>query len=176
MTGDHIRTGIAAIALALSATACDQAATNTNTANVNANRNNVIVTNANSNTAANTNTTRDRDLTRADFDREKDRYAREAKESGRKIGTGADDLWIWAKARTALVAADDLRDSTISVDVENNAATLTGTVASQAQKTRAEEVVKGIEGVKSVRNQLTVSASGTNTNTAGNSNSGNRRS
>jgi hyperosmotically inducible protein len=176
MTGDHLRIAIATVTLALSAAACDQTATNTNTTtNSNANRNNIIVTNANTNSAANTNRS-DRDITRADFEKEKDRYAREAKDAGRTIGAGADDLWIWTKTRAALATADDLRDSTINVDVDNNAVTLTGTVASAAQKTRAEQVAKEIEGVKSVKNQLTVSASGTssNSNTA-NSNAANKR-
>jgi osmotically-inducible protein OsmY len=37
--------------------------------------------------------------------------------------------------------------------------TLSGTVATQAQKTKAGQVAKGVEGVKSVRNNLTVSPS-----------------
>ena len=61
------------------------------------------------------------------------------------------------KTRFDLAAADDLRDSTINVDVDNDVVTLTGTVASAAQKTRAEAVAKAVEGVKTVRNQLKVS-------------------
>ena len=60
------------------------------------------------------------------------------------------------KTRFDLAAADDLRDSTINVDVDNGVVTLTGTVASAAQKTRAEAVAKAVEGVKSVKNQLKV--------------------
>jgi hypothetical protein len=37
-------------------------------------------------------------------------------------------------------------------------------VASAAQKTRAETVAKGVEGVKSVRNQLKVGADNANAN------------
>jgi hypothetical protein len=170
MSGQQIRIVIAAGVLACITGGCDPTATNTNTANANragnANSNTVIVTNANSNATANTNRT-DRDISRADFEREKDRYAREARDAGRKIGSGADDLWIWTKTRAALAAADDLRDSTVSVDVDNNAVTLTGSVANAAQKSRAEQVAKGIEGVKSVRNQLTVGTA-TNSNTARN--------
>jgi len=166
MRGDQLRITIAAGALALFAVGCDQTThTNTNApVNANANKNAIIVTNANSNTVANTNRN-DRDITRADFDKEKDKYEREAKDAGRKIGSGADDLWIWTKTRAALLAADDLRDSTINVDVDNNALTLTGTVANAGQKTKAEQVAKGIEGVKSVKNQLTVSAVATDTPT-----------
>ncbi|HYE65834.1 MAG TPA: BON domain-containing protein, partial [Pyrinomonadaceae bacterium] len=59
---------------------------------------------------------------------------------------------------------------TINVDVENSVVTLRGSVASNAQKTRAEQVAKGVEGVKSIRNQLTVSAAGDNRNTNANAN------
>src|SRR5690348_17372341 len=78
------------------------------------------------------------DISRADFEKQVDYYKQQAKEAGHKIGTGADDLWIWTKTRAALAYADDLRDSTIQVDVNNNAVTLTGTVANAEQKTKAE--------------------------------------
>ena len=73
---------------------------------------------------------------------DKERYQREAKESGRTVGTGVNDGWLWVKTRFDLAAADDLRDSTINVDVDKDVVTLTGTVASAAQKTRAEAVAK----------------------------------
>jgi osmotically-inducible protein OsmY len=75
------------------------------------------------------------------------------------------DAWLWTKTRFDLAAADDLRDSTIDVDVDNGVVTLTGTVASAAQKTRAEQAVKSVEGVKSVKNQLKVAADNANANT-----------
>ena len=57
-------------------------------------------------------------------------------------------------------AEDDLRDSTINVDVENEVVTLSGTVANAAQKRKAQQVARGIEGTKNVRSQLTISATG----------------
>ena len=106
---------------------------------------------------------------RAEYEANQERYNREAKESGRKVGTGANDTWLWIKTRFDLAAADDLRDSTINVDVDNDVVTLSGTVASAAQKTRAEAVAKSVEGVKSVRNQLKVQAN-TNANANANAN------
>jgi osmotically-inducible protein OsmY len=50
------------------------------------------------------------------------------------------------------------------VDVDNAVVTLTGTVASAAQKTRAEQSVKSVEGVRSVRNQLRVASENDNAN------------
>jgi osmotically-inducible protein OsmY len=148
---------------------CDNTAnTNNRAANANGNAN----TNANTNTVAtstpvvNANDNR-RAPTREEYERDKERYNREAKGQGRTIGTGVNDGWLWVKTRFDLAAADDLRDSTINVDVDNAVVTLSGTVASAVQRTRAEQVAKSVEGVKSVRNQLKVSASG---NTNGNAN------
>jgi hypothetical protein len=131
--------------------------TNTNIAASNAN------TKANVNTNANTNTNANRravnaNISREEYERDKKSFAEDAKRLGRAIGTGANDGWLWTKTRAVLAATEDLRDSTINVDVDNGVVTLSGTVATQAQKTKAAQVVKGIEGVKSVKNNLVVSA------------------
>jgi hyperosmotically inducible protein len=150
-------------ALTFAFTACNQPANeNVNTrANTNANNTNTTAVNTNAN--ANTNTRRA--LTREEYEKNKESYQREAKEAGRKIGTGINDGWLWVKARFDLAAADDLRDSTIDVDVDNSVVTLSGTVASAQQKAKAESISKSVEGVKAVKNLLKVSPSG-NTNTA----------
>lgn len=130
-------------------------------ANTNANRvanANTAMAPANTNTNANTNTRKG--LTRADYDRDKARYTKEAKDAGRTVGSGLNDGWLWVKTRYELAAADDLRDSTINVDLNNDVVTLTGTVATPAQKAKAEAVAKAVEGVKSVKNLLTVAAAG----------------
>jgi hypothetical protein len=150
---------------------------NTNqNANANANANAYANRNANvapSPTPTATAETR-RAPTREEYERDKARYQREAKESGRTIGTGLNDGWLWVKTRFDLAAADDLRDSTINVDVDNAVVTLSGTVASAAQKTRAEQVAKSVEGVKSVRNNLRVQAN-TNANANANANANRNR-
>jgi hyperosmotically inducible protein len=97
-------------------------------------------------------------ISRDEFERQKDRFAEEAKKLGHKVGTGGEDLWLWTKTRAALAYADDLRDVTINIAVDNNVVTLSGTVPSDAQKTKAEEIARSIEGVKIVKNDLTVSA------------------
>ncbi|HZN00519.1 MAG TPA: BON domain-containing protein [Pyrinomonadaceae bacterium] len=152
-------------ALALLVAGCDRTANNNANANANA------VANANANATAtpaavaNNNANR-RAPTREEYDRDKARYDREAKESGRKVGSGANDGWLWVKTRFDLATADDLRDSTIDVDVDNGVVTLSGTVASTAQKARAEQVVTVVEGVRSVRNQLRVTSDNANANRA----------
>jgi hyperosmotically inducible protein len=168
---------IAMSALAALAVGCTSTTDNSNVATVsNSNNSNVIRVvnnNGNENTAGvstmngNANTRVNANLTREEYERNKARYESEAKSSGRSIGTGIDDAWIWTKARVSLAAVDDLRDSTINVDVNNGVVTLTGTVANAAQKAKAEATVKSISGVKSVKNELKISPSGnTNTNTA----------
>lgn len=121
--------------------------------NVNANRS----TNSNSRSG-------DWDLSREDFEKAKDRFEKEARELGRKVGNGSDDLWLWTKTRSALAYTEDLRDSTINVDVDNNVITLSGTVANDAQKAKAEEIARSIEGVKSVTSNLQVSQGGDSAN------------
>ena len=128
--------------------------TNAN-ANSNANANTAVAT---STPVPNTNANTRRAPTREDYERDKERYNQEAKDSGRTIGTGVNDGWLWVKTRFELAGADDLRDSTINVDVANAVVTLSGTVASAAQKTKAEQTAKAVEGVTSVRNQLRVAS------------------
>ena len=135
-----------------------ETATNTNT-NTNAN---MAATNANMNANANTNSSSrsvNANISREEYERERESFAEDARRLGRTIGTGANDGWLWTKTRAVLAAADDLRDSTINVDVDNAVVTLSGTVATQAQKNRAAQVAKGVEGVKSVRNNLAVTPS-----------------
>ena len=91
-----------------------------------------------------------------EFERDAESYGREAKNAGYNIGSGVKDRWIHFKTRGALLATDDLRESTINVDVDNNVVTLRGTVANQAQSKKAEQVAKGIEDVKSVKNNLQI--------------------
>jgi len=155
---------IAVAALAGLVAGCDNTANQNATANRNGNANaNANATATASPVVANTNS--NRAPTRAEYEANRERYNREAKESGRRVGTGTNDTWLWVKTRFDLAAADDLRDSTINVDVDNDVVTLSGTVASAAQKTRAETVAKAVEGVKSVRNQLKVQSGNSNANT-----------
>ena len=144
---------------------CQSAPTNTN---VNTNVNgNMAAVNGNSNTANVTIDNRigwaDTNITREDYEKKRGEYERDRGAS--TIGQGANDSWLWFKTRAALLATDELRESTINVDVENDVVTLRGTVADAAQKTRAEQVARGIEGVKSVKNDLKIAPADSLTNT-----------
>ena len=159
--------------MALTFSACEGPANhNANTSNANLNANTAASPTPTAVANANTNTRTA--PTREEYEREKERNDREAREqargSGRTVGTGLNDAWLWTKARFDLAAADDLRDSTINVDVVNAVITMTGTVASAAQKTKAEQVAKAVDGVKSVKNQLKVVANNANANSNANAN------
>jgi hypothetical protein len=151
---------MATATLAFCLAACNQTANENANANARANANtNTAVANTNANANANTK----RAPTREEYEKNKESYAKEAKDAGRKIGTGLNDGWLWVKTRFDLAAVDNLRDSTINVDVDNGVVMLSGTVANAQQKSEAERVAKAVEGVKAVKNLLTVSAN-TNSN------------
>jgi osmotically-inducible protein OsmY len=147
-------------------------ATNTNTSsNVRNSNNTAVLVNA---TATPVATRSNSSISREEYDKNRAEYERDKGSS--TIGQGVNDSWIWFKTRTALAAADNLRDSTINVDVVNDIITLRGTVASAAQKNEAETVAKSIEGQKGVKNELIVRPSDSMTNQMvnGNSSTGNK--
>ena len=75
------------------------------------------------------------------------------------VTQSAKDAALTTKVKSALAADVGLRTLTgISVDSEGSVVTLKGSVDTEANKRRAEQVAQGIEGVSSVRNQLTVEA------------------
>lgn len=173
----HTGLALSALLATFAFAGCETTPTNTNANRVNANSNTAVVVNNNSNTTVVSNTNSNRvnaNVTREEWEKDKARYEKEAKEASSSIGQGANDLWIWTKTRAALTTTDDLRDSTVNVDVANDVITLKGTVATKAQKDKAVEVAKGIEGQKGVKDELKVapndSMTNTNTNSAVNGN------
>jgi len=63
---------------------------------------------------------------------------------------------ITAKTKLALIADKDVSAFDVDVDTAQNVVTLSGKVETAAAKASAERVAKGIDGVKSVNNQLQV--------------------
>ena len=66
------------------------------------------------------------------------------------------DAWITTKAKISLLTADDVSVRSVHVDTVNGAVTLHGKVKTEGEKERAAAAVRGIDGVKSVRNLLQV--------------------
>lgn len=85
----------------------------------------------------------------------KDKAASAAGTAGEKV----DDAQITARVNAGLTADKDLSAASIDVDTREGVVTLSGTVPSVAAKTRADEIAKNAKDVRSVNNQLTVSAS-----------------
>ena len=169
---------IALVSVAGLIAACGDTSTNSNNArangvtNLGANNANTgaIVVNANSN--ANMNSNRwNANVTREEYEKNKADYDKDRGSS--TIGSGANDSWLWVKTRASLLGTSDLRESTINVDVVNDVVTLKGTVENAAQKAKAEQVAKGIDGVKSVKNELKVAPNDSMTNMSGNSSNAN---
>ena len=127
---------------------------NSSQAPITGNTGNMGASNANTTTSGNSNF--NYNMTRDEANANRSNVEAEARRAGGSIGQGANDYWIWMKTRGSLLTANDLRDSTINVDVNNGVITLKGTVANQQQKASAAKVAQGIEGKTSVVNQLTV--------------------
>jgi osmotically-inducible protein OsmY len=66
------------------------------------------------------------------------------------------DAWITTKAKMALLTTEGVSGTSVNVDTVNGLITLHGKVNSEAEKAKAESSVRGIEGVKNVRNLLQV--------------------
>jgi hyperosmotically inducible protein len=70
----------------------------------------------------------------------------------------APDAWLTTKVKLALLTADGVPGTAINVDTIDGRVSLHGAVPTQVEKARAESVAAGVEGVKSVRNMLTIDA------------------
>jgi hyperosmotically inducible protein len=72
--------------------------------------------------------------------------------------TPINDSWLTAKAKIALFADARVKGSEINVETTQGLVMIRGKVDSDAAKQAAESVAKGIDGVKSVKNELQVVA------------------
>lgn len=155
---------LAGAALCLTAAGCDS----TNNTNGNANRAaNTTPTATAMPTATPAGSAYNRNYnSKEDYNKDATNYRAEAKNKGESVGQSVEDGWIHIKVRAALAAINDLRDSTINVDVDNNVVTLRGSVANAASKKAAEDAAKKIDGVKSVTNKLEIKADGSSNKSA----------
>jgi hyperosmotically inducible periplasmic protein len=68
------------------------------------------------------------------------------------------DSWLTAKTKLALVADARVKGRQINVETKKGVVMLRGKVDTDEAKTAAEDTAKGIDGVKSVKNELQVVA------------------
>ena len=70
--------------------------------------------------------------------------------------SGPEDATITTNVKAKLLADPSVSGTAINVDTKEGVVTLTGTVDNDAAKAKAESIAKGVEGVKSVKANLTV--------------------
>ena len=66
------------------------------------------------------------------------------------------DSWITTKSTIVLLTMDGFSVNGANVDTINGKVTIHGKVATAADRTKAEQTVRGVDGVKSVKNLLQV--------------------
>ena len=77
------------------------------------------------------------------------------------------DAWLRMKVKTILFLHRSLSDSKTEVNVNDGIVTLQGEATSQAQKELTTEYAKDVEGVKDVKNEMTVTKTSKKTRTVG---------
>lgn len=136
-------------------------ASNANQAIIVSNTNTSINTNAANNvSAANVNsvsTTNTADMNNASAAPNANlKPAQAMKEPTPQIGSGASDLVLFTQLRNALSSDKELQTYVI-IEVKEGNVTLSGKAASAEKKAQAEQLIKAVGGVKSVKNNIAVS-------------------
>ena len=75
---------------------------------------------------------------------------------GTTVGTVMDDTMVTSKVKTALLGDASTKSFAVSVETVQGDVRLSGFVDNQAQIDQALKVARGVEGVKSVRNELSL--------------------
>jgi len=84
------------------------------------------------------------------------RMEQKAKGAAQDAKVGISDSWLTAKTKIALYGDDRVKGGQVSVETVKGAVSLRGKVDSDDAKAAAGTVAQGVEGVKSVRNDLQV--------------------
>jgi hyperosmotically inducible periplasmic protein len=81
---------------------------------------------------------------------------RDAKEAGRDAGNAVSDAALTTAVKSKLLADTTVGGLKIDVDTSNGVVTLNGDVSSAAEKAEAMRIARATDGVKSVRDNLTI--------------------
>ena len=84
-----------------------------------------------------------------------------------EIPTSNSDAWLRDKVKLTLMFHRSVNSATTEIDVKDGIVTLRGNAASHAQKELTTEYAKDVEGVKNVRNDMSVTKSSEKTRTVG---------
>jgi hyperosmotically inducible protein len=74
----------------------------------------------------------------------------------KSTGEVIDDSAIHTKVKTALVSDPVVSSRSIDIDVERGTVILKGVVNGEVEKQKAEEIARGVSGVRAVQNDLVV--------------------
>lgn len=74
----------------------------------------------------------------------------------RTLGQGLDDKVLGAKIKTRLMEEPGVRSLNVDVDVYSDSASVTGTVPSQEQKRKVLHLIRSVDGVKGLVDNLQV--------------------
>lgn len=73
-----------------------------------------------------------------------------------QIGSGGNDFFQFTQARAAISGDPDLKTTSIVIEVKAAVVTLSGTVENATQKSKAEQLVREVGGIKKVNNRLQI--------------------
>jgi len=89
-----------------------------------------------------------------------DKAVEKTKEVAKDAKVAVTDSWVTSKTKIALFSDDRVKGSQVKVETKDGVVYLRGKVDSAEAKAAAESVAKGIDGVKSVKNDLQVVSPG----------------
>jgi len=98
------------------------------------------------------------------IDRTTENINKEANDTSKKTEEVLDDTAITAKVKAAILAEPNLKSLQINVETDNGNVTLSGSVDSQEQLTRVQQLISSLAGVKGISNNLVVKSTNTATN------------
>jgi hyperosmotically inducible protein len=78
------------------------------------------------------------------------------KQAGQTTGGAIDDSTVTAKVKTALTESKETKAHDIKVETRGGVVQLSGFVSSETQKSAATKVAQSVEGVKAVKNSISV--------------------
>ncbi|MHB8151319.1 MAG: BON domain-containing protein [Desulfobulbia bacterium] len=84
------------------------------------------------------------------------RVKNELRVGSRTMGQGVDDTVLGAKIKARLLEEPGVRSFNIDVDVYSGSVSVTGTVPSQEQKNTVLNLIRSVEGVKGVVDNLQI--------------------
>ena len=85
-----------------------------------------------------------------------DKAATTTNRAANETATVVDDATITTKVKSAVLAEPGLKSLQINVDTKDAVVTLSGTVDTPELKSRAVQITQGVQGVKSVNDNLSV--------------------